>query len=190
MADAYREGKIKAIGVSNFSEKQMRMAFSVLKERGIPLASNQLEYSLLHRAPEFNGVLEACRELNITLIAYMPLRMGALTGKYLGQNRPAGLRRNFSPFRLKDLPELSRVVSLLKKIGDSYSKSPAQVALRWLIQKGNVVPIPGAKNSEQAIHNAGALTFGLSSSEMEELDRSSLKAGSADEKVQYSAVNA
>jgi len=171
MADAYQEGKIKAIGVSNFSEKQMRLAFDVLTKRGLPLASNQVEYSLLHRDPEKNGVLNACRELNVTLIAYMPLRMGALTGKYHGEVRPKGMRKNMSPFRQKDQPKLNQVITLLREIGDRYSKGPAQVALRWLIQQGNVLPIPGAKNTEQAVHNAGALTFSLSDSEIESLRR-------------------
>lgn len=60
----------------------MRLAYEVLAKRNLPLASNQAEYSLLLRKPEVNGVLNACRELKITLIAYMPLKMGALTGKY------------------------------------------------------------------------------------------------------------
>jgi aryl-alcohol dehydrogenase-like predicted oxidoreductase len=171
MADAYKEGKIQAIGVSNFSEKQMRMAINVLSKRGLPLASNQVEYSLLHREPERNGVLKACHELNVTLIAYMPLRMGALTGKYLGKETPKGIRKNMAPFRQKDLPRLNHVITLLREIGNHYSKSPAQVALRWLIQQGNVLPIPGAKNSEQAIQNAGALTFALTDSEIESLRR-------------------
>jgi aryl-alcohol dehydrogenase-like predicted oxidoreductase len=125
----------------------------------------------LHRDPEKNGVLKACRELNVTLIAYMPLRMGALTGKYHGEVRPKGIRKNMSPFRQKDQPKLNHVITLLREIGNRYSKSPAQVALRWLIQQGNVLPIPGAKNTEQAVHNAGALTFTLLDSEIESLRR-------------------
>jgi aryl-alcohol dehydrogenase-like predicted oxidoreductase len=171
MANALREGKIKAVGVSNFSEKQMREAAERLSGHGIPLASNQVEYSLLHRNPERDGVLNACRELNVTLIAYMPLKMGALTGKYLGDVRPEGVRKYMSPFRKKELPNLFRVVSLLKEIGQHYSKSSSQVALRWLIQKGNVLPIPGAKNSKQALHNAEALTFSLSPDEIDALDQ-------------------
>jgi aryl-alcohol dehydrogenase-like predicted oxidoreductase len=73
LADAVEAGKIKAVGVSNYSAEQMRAAHAALARRGIPLASNQVEYSLLHRQPEVNGVLDACRELGITLIAYQPL---------------------------------------------------------------------------------------------------------------------
>ena len=80
MADAVEAGKVRAVGVSNYSAAQVRIAHVALAERGVPLASNQVEYSLLHRAPEVNGVLDACRELGITLIAYQPLAQGVLTG--------------------------------------------------------------------------------------------------------------
>ncbi len=76
LADAVEAGKVKAVGVSNYSVEQMREAHAALAKRGIPLASNQVEYSLLHRQPETNGVLDACRELGITLIAYSPLAGG------------------------------------------------------------------------------------------------------------------
>jgi len=174
MADAVHSGKIKAVGVSNFSAKQTSDAHNLLSELSIPLASNQVEYSLLHRNPERNGVLETCQSLNVTLIAYTPLKMGALTGKYLGQNRPVGMRRYSSLFSKRNYPKLQQLVGLLEEIGQGYSRSPAQVALRWLMQKGNVLPIPGVKNNEQALHNAGALSFSLSESEMDTLDRASV----------------
>ena len=173
MAEAVHSGKIKSIGVSNFSAKQTRDAHRLLSGLGIPLASNQVEYSLAHRYPERNGLLETCQELNITLIAYMPFKMGALTGKYLGGKRPRGLRRYVRHFWRREYPKLRQLVTLMEEIGSGYEKSPAQVALRWLIQKGNVLPIPGAKNSVQAIQNAGALTFTLSNPEMEALEKAS-----------------
>ena len=93
MADAVGASKIQAVGVSNYSAAQMRSAHDALAKRGIPLASNQVQYSLLYRQPEVDGVLDACRELGVTLIAYQPLASGALTGKYLSGPRPIGLRR-------------------------------------------------------------------------------------------------
>ena len=99
MADAVAAGQVRAVGVSNYSAEQMRQAHAALALRGVPLASNQVEYSLLHRRPETNGVLEACRELGVTLIAYQPLASGALTGKYLDGPRPKGLRRLQPAFR-------------------------------------------------------------------------------------------
>ncbi len=174
MADAVEAGKVKAVGVSNYSAEQMRIAHAALARRGIPLASNQVEYSLLHRRPEVNGVLEACRELGVTLIAYQPLASGALTGKYEAGARPTGLRRFTGYFSKKGLEAVAPVVALLREIGGRYSKSPAQVALRWLIENENVLPIPGAKNGKQAEANAGALSFTLTAAEVEALNQATL----------------
>jgi aryl-alcohol dehydrogenase-like predicted oxidoreductase len=170
MADAVEAGKIKAVGVSNYSAAQMRTAYQALAERGIPLASNQVQYSLLHRQPEANGVLDTCRELGITLIAYQPLASGALTGKYLDGSRPAGIRRFREPFRGSKFHAVQPAVTLLKLIGDRYGKTPGQVALRWLLEQENVLPIPGAKNADQATHNAGALSFALTPDEINYLN--------------------
>lgn len=174
MADAVEAGKVKAVGVSNYSAEQMRIAQAVLAKRGIPLASNQVEYSLLNRRPEVNGVLDACRELGITLIAYQPLASGALSGKYLTGARPTGLRRFVGYFRGKELERVKLVVALLREIGGRYSKSPAQVALRWLIENESVLPIPGAKNGRQAAENAETLTFSLIPAEIEALNQATL----------------
>jgi aryl-alcohol dehydrogenase-like predicted oxidoreductase len=145
-----------------------------LAERGIPLASNQVQYSLLHRQPEVNGVLDACRELGVTLIAYQPLASGVLTGKYTDGERPGGFRRFMSTFRGKGLEAIAPVVALLREIGESYGKSPAQVALRWLIENEHVLPIPGAKNGRQAAANAEALTFSLMPEEIEALNQATM----------------
>jgi aryl-alcohol dehydrogenase-like predicted oxidoreductase len=171
MADAVEAGKVRAIGVSNYSAAQLRTAHAALAERGIPLASNQVEYSLLHRAPEANGVLDACRELGITLIAYQPLAQGVLTGKYRPGDRPKGIRRFGRYYRGDGLKDAQPVVALLHEIGERHSKTPAQVALRWLVQRDSVLPIPGAKNAKQAASNAEALSFTLVGAEVEALDR-------------------
>jgi aryl-alcohol dehydrogenase-like predicted oxidoreductase len=174
MADAVEAGKVKAVGVSNYSAEQMRIAHTALARRGIPLASNQVEYSLLHRQPEVNGILEVCRELGVTLIAYQPLASGALTGKYLSGHRPTGIRRFMGTFNRKSMEALMPVVTLLVEIGKRYTKSPAQVALRWLIENQTVLPIPGAKNGKQAAENAGALSFQLTPAEIAALDQATL----------------
>jgi aryl-alcohol dehydrogenase-like predicted oxidoreductase len=171
MADAVEQGKVRAVGVSNYSADQMRLAHAVLADRGIPLASNQVEYSLLHRRPETDGVLDACRELGVTLIANQPLANGALTGKFVAGARPGGFRRFMPRFRGKEREATAPVVALLREIGDAHGRSPAQVALRWLIENELVVPIPGAKNGRQAADNAGALAFSLSPTEIEAIDR-------------------
>jgi aryl-alcohol dehydrogenase-like predicted oxidoreductase len=171
MAEAVEAGKIRAVGVSNYDARQMRTAHAELAQRGIPLASNQVEYSLLHRDPETDGVLDACRELGVTLIAYMPLASGALTGKYSATARPAGWRRYTSYFRGKSLAAQAGLVELLREIGARHDGTPGQVAVRWLIQQDGVLPIPGAKNASQAAQNAGALTFTLDPAEADALGR-------------------
>ncbi|HLE55177.1 MAG TPA: aldo/keto reductase [Thermoplasmata archaeon] len=169
LADAVEGGKTRAVGVSNFSAELMRAAHAALEGRGIPLASNQIQYSLLHREPETDGVLDTCRELGVTLIAYMPLAMGALTGKYSPQVRPQDrIRRMVAPFRGDGLEAVAPVVGRLREIGNRYGRTPGQVALRWLVEQG-VVPIPGAKDARQAAENAGALTFRLTRDEVESL---------------------
>jgi aryl-alcohol dehydrogenase-like predicted oxidoreductase len=175
MADAVEAGKVRSIGVSNYSAEQLRLAHSALAERGVPLASIENGYSLLDRRVETNGVLDACRELGVTLIAYQPLASGALTGKYADGTRPSGLRRVMvRHFRGSGRDAAAPVVGLLREIGDRHDRTPAQVALRWLIEQGDVIPIPGAKNGRQAAANAAALTFHLTSDEIEALSRATL----------------
>jgi len=171
MADAVGAGKVGAVGVSNYSAEQIRTAHAALAERGIPLAAVQQGYSLLDRRIETNGILDACRELDITLLAYQPLASGALTGKYLGGTRPTGFRRFMRTFRGSGREQARPVVALLGEIGERHAMMPAQVALRWLIEQGDVIPIPGAKHGRQAASNARALTFRLTSDEIDALER-------------------
>jgi aryl-alcohol dehydrogenase-like predicted oxidoreductase len=174
LAEAVEAGKVRAVGVSNYSAEQMRLAHAALARRGIPLASNQVEYSLLHRQPEADGVLDACRELGVTLIAYSPLGMGALTGKYTTKVKAGGFRRFLPNFNKKAMEALQPVVELLRQIGERYSKTTSQVALRWLIENPLVLPIPGAKNGKQALGNAGALSFSLKKEEIEALSQATM----------------
>ena len=170
LADAVQSGKVRAVGVSNYSEAQMRAAYAALEARGVPLASNQVQYSLLYRRPEFDGVLAACKELNVTLLAYMPLAMGALSGKYRPGSVPTDWmrRRMTNTFRPREVESLGHISAKLGAIGTSHGKSSAQVALRWVMEHG-AVPIPGAKDGSQAQENAGAVTFSLSQAEVAEL---------------------
>jgi aryl-alcohol dehydrogenase-like predicted oxidoreductase len=170
MAEAINQELTRAIGVSNFNQSQMLRAYSALAQKNIPLASNQMHYSLLDRSIEKNGILARCQELGIRLIAYSPLEMGLLTGKYSTENPPAGLRGRRYGNLLTKLPAL---LKLMTEIGqDLGGKSPVQIALNWCICKGTL-PIPGAKTAEQAQQNAGALGWRLTEDQMNALDETS-----------------
>ncbi len=174
LADA---GRIRAVGVSNFSGRGTRTAARVLERHGMPLASNQVRYSLLDRRIERNGVLDAARETGATIIAYSPLAQGILTGKF--HENPErlkhlrGPRRWQRPFRRSGLMKSAPVVAALASIAQERAVTPGQVALRWLLDAHGdaVVAIPGASNPRQARENAGVLDFELSEDEVVMLDQ-------------------
>ncbi|MBP5977165.1 aldo/keto reductase [Brasilonema sp. CT11] len=172
LADEVKRGRIEAMGVSNYSADQMREAHQILAARGVPLAVNQVRYSLLTRQIETNGIFKTASELGVTILAYSPLAQGLLTGKYTpdSANNLKDGRRIDSRFSKEGLQKIEPVISLLRQIGEKHGRTPAQVALRWLIAQGNVIPIAGAKTAEQVRQNAGALGWRLSDDEIRQLE--------------------
>lgn len=176
MADLVAEHRVRAVGVSNFSAARMRAAHKALAARGIPLVSNQVRYSLLDRRIEKNGVLEAAKELGITIMAYSPLAQGILTGKYhrdpgLIRSRP-GPRKWMTAFKRRGLERSRPLVTAIEEIARANHVTPVQVALSWLLQfhGDTVVAIPGAVSVGQAEENAKAMNLCLSDSELKHLD--------------------
>lgn len=173
MADLVEAGKIRAVGVSNFSAERMRRAHRRLAERGLPLAVNQVHYSLLNREIERNGVLDAAKELGITIIAYTPLEYGLLSGKY---HRNPDLLRQKSFYRRRllerNLERIRPLIEAMDEMSVRYNATVSQIALNWLIYAHGetVVTIPGAMTARQAEENAGALRFRLSEEDIHRLD--------------------
>jgi aryl-alcohol dehydrogenase-like predicted oxidoreductase len=167
LADALDGGLTPAVGVSNYNWDQVERTHAILDRRGYPLASNQVEYSLLDRRIERDGTMRVARERGIKIIAYSPLAKGLLTGKYTVENPPPGMRGMGSRGILARLPPL---IERLRAIGASHGgKSAAQVAINWTICKGTL-PIPGAKTAEQVQHNAASVGWHLTDDEVAELD--------------------
>jgi aryl-alcohol dehydrogenase-like predicted oxidoreductase len=169
MSDAVADGLICAVGVSNYSPSQTTIAYEALAKHHIPLASNQVKYNLLDRRPEQSGLVDLCKKLDITIIAYSPLEKGILTGKYTPNSLPRGLLswKYNKTFLLKIEP----LLNALNEIGQAHAGlTPAKVALNWLLCKGSV-PIPGARNDKQAQENAGGLGWQLNAEEVERLDK-------------------
>lgn len=164
-------GLTRAVGVSNYSRDEMVTMDEALKRRGLRLASNQVEFSLLRTLPEKSGLLDECRKRGIVLMAYSPLGMGRLTGKYSKENPPpAG--RSFGNFPMETLAPL---LEALRRIAEAHGVRSSAVALKWVIQKG-AIPLGGVKNASQAEENARAASdeWTLSEEEMAELDRLAL----------------
>lgn len=149
MAEAVAAGKVRAVGVSNCNVRLMRRAHDALSRRGIALAANQVRYSLLYRKPERDGVLAACRELDVALVAYRPLGGGLLrTG-----SSSAGRR--------------GPLLHALARIANDRGVSSSQVALNWLLcQDECVIAIPGATKAAHARENVGALDWRLNENEL------------------------
>jgi pyridoxine 4-dehydrogenase len=173
LGDLYEQGLVRGVGLSNFGPKRLRLAHQRLAERGVPIATLQVQYSLLSTYPVTElGLKDVCDELGIRLIAYSPLGLGLLTGKYaVGGTLPKGLRGLV--FR-QLLPGIQPLLEGLCAIATPRQKTPAQVALNWCICKGTL-PIPGAKTVQQAEQNLGALGWQLDAGEVAELDRLAAK---------------
>ena len=170
LAGAHQAGLVDAVGVSNYSVKETRSMAGELTKRGLRLATNQIEFSLLRRVPETSGLLATCAELGVVPLAYSPIGQGRLTGKYSAASPPPG-KRGFSAHPME---VVDKVVAELRAIGDKHGgRLPSQVALNWIIAKG-AVPIPGAKNRQQAEENAGALGWSIDGDDLERLDRVAL----------------
>lgn len=179
MADLVAAKKIRSVGVSNFGAAQMRRAQAALQRRGLVLASNQVQYSLVDRSIEQSGVLAAARELGITIIAYSPLGQGVLSGKFHDDTGAVaamhGVRKWRGNFSRRGLDKSRPLVGELKQIAAAHGATPSQVALAWLIQFSGdtVVAIPGATKVKHAAENVGALELRLTEAELRALDERS-----------------
>jgi aryl-alcohol dehydrogenase-like predicted oxidoreductase len=163
MARAVRAGKIRAVGISNCDVARMRKAADVLARYGIPLAANQVQYSLLHRKPEVDGVLDACRQMDVALVAYRPIGRGAISARSLAGSGPPAL------------------ADTLRDVAAARDATAAQVALAWLLKRDDhVIPIPGAAEPGHVRENSGALSLELSEQEFAAIDRVSAPIPGAD----------
>lgn len=169
IADVYDEGLCEAVGVSNYGPKQLVKFADCMAERQVPLATAQVQYSLMTYKDTGLASKEACDDAGCTLISYSPLCLGLLTGKYNLDNLP----RSGNPRRqlFKELlPGAQPLLNTLAAIAKDVDKTQSQVAINWAMCKGTV-PIPGARNLKQAQENLGAVGWSLSNGAVDELDR-------------------
>ena len=178
LADAVEAGLARAVGVSNYNVDRVRRAHDALSRRGVPLATNQIELSLLNRTRETEGLLDVCRDLGVTVIAYSPLAQGMLTGKYSRAKRMPRFRRLAARLRrvrseIGRADEFEKLLGTMREVGEAHGgKTQAQVALNWVMCKG-ALPIPGARSAEHARSSARALGWRLTDEEVALLDETS-----------------
>ncbi|KAL1522266.1 hypothetical protein AB1Y20_017260 [Prymnesium parvum] len=170
LAACVDDGLVRAAGVSNYGKEALRACHAKLAERGVKLVSNQVQLSLIYPYPLLNGLCAACDELDVQVLAYSPLGLGLLTGKYeLPDKLPDGPRRDLAKAYLAD-PNFGKLIESLRAVGGAHDgASPAAVSLAWCIAKGACV-IPGARTRTQAASNVAAAKLRLSEAEVARLD--------------------
>ncbi len=167
MAKLVKEGKVRYIGLSEISAEILKRANSVH-----PITSVQSEYSLWTRDVEI-GVLAECRNLNVSFVAYSPLGRGFLTGKIKTTDvlESNDFRKNQPRFKDENLIKNLEIVKIIEEIANNKNCKPSQIALSWLLQKGNdIVPIPGTKRKTYLFENIESVNIKLTTEEMKRLD--------------------
>jgi aryl-alcohol dehydrogenase-like predicted oxidoreductase len=167
MADLVKQGKVRFLGLSEAAPETIRRASKVH-----PIAALQTEYSLWSRDPE-TELLPLCRELGITFVAYSPLGRGFLTGQIrsLDDLAPDDWRRHNPRFQAENFQKNLDLVADIERLAKDKGVKPSQLALAWVLAKGEeVVPIPGTKRIQYLEENAAAATIPLSDREMKALD--------------------
>lgn len=198
LAEAVHKEKIRAVGLCNFTASLLNQAHKRLEYHGLPLASIMVGYNILRRYPENNGVLQACRDLDVTLLAYAPLAEGILTGKYNSgdkslpgifrflfyieqldflkeRGKVSVLKRVFSKPRNLELRKMTPLFEALEEVANNHKKTIAQVALNWIMTTDQrVIPVPGAKSVRQVQENMGALNWRLTNSEYDRISQAEI----------------
>ena len=170
LAECVDAGMAKTVGVANYSADDMLKMQSELAKYGVPLATNQCEYSILRRHPETSGLLQACRDNGIVFQSYSSLAQGRLTGKYTAANPPPKEYR-FSSYPME---KVEPILDVVESIAKSRGVSMSAVAINYNICKG-IIPVVGIRKESQARDNLGALGWRLSADEMMKLDQVSLE---------------
>ena len=164
-----KSGKIGRIGLSNHNMAEIKEASDILEAEGLKISAIQNHYSLLNRSSETSGILDYCKENDITFFSYMVLEQGALSGKYdTSHPFPADSDRGevYNPM----LPELEKLNACLKDIADTHDVAAAQIPIAWAIAKGTL-PIIGVTKVYQVEDAVKAASLKLSEEEITRMEK-------------------
>ncbi|KAL0636098.1 Aldo-keto reductase str7 [Maublancomyces gigas] len=173
MAELVKEGKVKYLGLSECSAATLRRAYAIH-----PIAAVQVEYSLFFldiESPEV-GLLKACRELGVSVVAYSPLGRGLLTGtiRAPGDFADDDLRKAFPRFSEENFPKILELVDMVSGVAKAKGTTSGQVALAWLMAQGvDIIPIPGTKKIKYLEENVGAVNITLTPKEIKDIRKAS-----------------
>lgn len=165
----YRQGKIKHIGISEVSASTLRRAHAIH-----PISALQIEYSPFATDIESHDVnlLNTCRELGVTIVAYSPIGRGILTGQIrkFDDIPEDDFRRTLPKYAAQNFPLILNLVQGLREVGEAHNKTPGQVAIAWLLAQGpDIIPIPGTRSSERMDENNESCKFQLTEKEVESI---------------------
>lgn len=163
-----KSGRVKRVGVSNHNLAQIKRVNEILEPAGIQISAVQNHFSLLYRSSEEAGILDYCRDHNITFFAYMVLEQGLLSGRYNVANPlPAGSLRAsvYNPV----LPQVEALTAGLQQVGEKYQATPAEVATAYVLAKG-ATPIIGVTKSKYIASEAKAASLNLSADDIQKLE--------------------
>jgi aryl-alcohol dehydrogenase-like predicted oxidoreductase len=167
MAELVRQGKVRYLGLSEAAPQTIRRAHAVH-----PIAALQTEYSLWTRDVE-SEILPTCRELNIGFVAYSPIGRGFLSGKIKNHSDldKTDFRHRHPRFQEENIELNLKLVGRLERIATKKECTPAQLALAWLLARGeDVVPIPGTKRIDYLEQNAAAIYIELTAEDLRLID--------------------
>ncbi len=167
MAELVEEGKVRYLGLSEASTETMRRANKVH-----PITALQTEYSLWSRDVE-DKILPACRELDISFVAYSPLGRGFLTGsiKEFDDLDEDDYRRYSPRFQGDNFKKNLELVDHIEELASEKGCTPAQLAIAWLLAQGDdIIPIPGTKHKEYVVQNSGAIDIELTKEELQKIE--------------------
>jgi aryl-alcohol dehydrogenase-like predicted oxidoreductase len=170
LAECVDKGLAKIIGCANYSKEDMIELADELAKYGVPLATNQCEFSVLRRYPETHGLIQACRDRGVVFQSYSSLTQGRLTGKYNARNPPPKTYR----FNSYDMKYIEPTLNVLSDIATARDTSVSAVALNYNIVKG-AMPTVRVRSPDQARQNVGALGWKLNEEEIRRIDSVSLE---------------
>ena len=171
-----KQGRIKALGISNANLEQIQQTCRQMQSEGVRLAAVQNHFSLLSGGRQQEEIIAYCREQGIVYFSYMVLEQGALSGRYDGKHGFSGISLRRLTFTKRKLSKIEPLLAYQKELAEQYQVGTAQIPVAWAIAKGTV-PIIGLTRPKYVVDLAKAVTVSLQESELQKLESLAQESG-------------